>query len=136
MMLFLLKTCVEVASTILPRRVLCLLLLIALVANDKHCASRHLHVEALDIFNPSFSSSASRLFSTRAQFLSASAVGILTSTTGIVLGVNPEECSAAQMSQNSNNPRYLDEELAMKFLDLEKRVVEENLHKIKKIENN
>jgi len=50
----------------------------------------------------------------RAKFLSSSAAAFLASTA--VVGVNPDECYA-KMNDFSQNPRYLDQELEMKYAE-------------------
>lgn len=119
-----------VAAAFLPPRrtlgIVCLLVLVSDITSfpttkriKDSSSPTNFFVNALDVSRSSYASSSAKLFSTRAQFLSTSAVAILTSTTGIVLGMDPEECSAAvgKMSPNKSNPRYLDEELDMKYAE-------------------
>jgi hypothetical protein len=53
----------------------------------------------------------------RAQFLSAGAASFVTATTG--LATNPESCNAMDKmkTQGTNNPRYIEKELEMKYGD-------------------
>jgi hypothetical protein len=49
----------------------------------------------------------------RSRFLSSSAAAFLVST-GLSLATNPEECVATQNSL-TENPRYIDQEMQMKY---------------------
>jgi hypothetical protein len=63
--------------------------------------------------------SSSSSHSTRARFLSSSTAAFITATTSVfafVAANNPEECLAETGAKgSSNNPRYIDKELQMKY---------------------